>query len=713
MRKKKMWKQLLAIVVAFALFVTAQMPSQLISASTTNSYDFSKMSYDSGWSCSYSISSGKATISYSKLYGEARFSLPETLDMSLCTSVSFKVASTGGNIAFKLYNTAGDEVAVRYNYNASGTCSFVPDTSDKVNMIGIMSQADDAITATITNVSFVMEEGTTTTTAPIQTGSTLLNTYATVLNYTGSCVTPNQLSNSNTLAVVKSQYNSVTMENEMKPDAVLNSNCLSISDAKALGYYIPSGYTESTVPRLNFSNVDKVMQICYENGLKLRAHTLVWHSQTPDWFFRSGYSSGGSYVSQSVMDARMEFYVKSVMSHVYDSQYGSVVYAWDVVNEYFHASNSGWQTIYGSVSSLGAKPSFVKKAFQFAYECLEDYGLTNSVSLFYNDYNTYLVSDDIITMINWINAEKKICAGVGMQSHLATSYPSVSLYRNTILQFANEGFEIQITELDVTCSNLDTQAQYYYDLMTAILAMKKAGANITGVTWWGLYDSVSWRSSQNPLLFSSLTTPKAAYTSVLQAYADAGYTTETSPSPSVSVEPSKSPSPSPSASVEPSKSPSPSPSASVVPSESTSPSPSASAGTSPSAVKPVVTLTAQLSGSINLSGSITSAGSEPVDFSKLVIRYKYTRDGNVAQNFWCDSAGLQLNVSPYYVSMAQNVAITFGNGYADITFDTNDTLQTGTGSLNLGIRIAQEDWSSYSGFVDNGFEVYYDGQLIA
>lgn len=359
--------------------------------------------------------------------------------------------------------------------------------------------------------------------AEVPSNATLLNTYGSLFGHVGTCVNPSQLSNSSTLNFVKSQYNSVTMENEMKPDAVLRASTMSVSQAKALGYYIPDNYKESTVPTLNFSTIDSVMKTCYQNGLKLRAHTLVWHSQTPDWYFRTGYSSGGSYVSQSVMNARLEFYVKSVMNHVCSSSYGSVVYAWDVANEYVHASNSGWQKIYGNVSTTGTTPSFVKKAFQYAYDCLSYYKLTDSVSLFYNDYNTYIDADKIISMINWINSDKKICSGIGMQSHLSSTYPSASYYKTALDKFVKQGYEIQITELDAKGSSDADQADYYYNIMSAVLSAKKAGGKITGVTWWGLYDSVSWRTGDNPLLFSSLNTPKQSYKSVLQAYIDAGY----------------------------------------------------------------------------------------------------------------------------------------------------------------------------------------------
>jgi len=348
---------------------------------------------------------------------------------------------------------------------------------------------------------------------------TLLNTYGKVFGRSGNCVTLNQLNDSATLSHIKSHYNSITLENEMKPDALLGASPSLISQetAKDWGYYIPSSMQDTYVPKINFDTVDQVLKICYENGIGVRAHTLVWHSQTPDWFFRVGYSDSYGYVSESQMNNRMEYYIKSVMNHVYSGKYGSVVYTWDVVNEYLHATPSGWNKIYGN---CGNKPAFVKCAFQYAYDCLDYFNLTNSVSLMYNDFNTYMEAGDIITMINYINAEKKICNGVGMQSHLETTFPSVSYYTAALQAFVNAGFEVQITELDVANKSDEDLAEYLYDLMKNVLNIKKSGGNITGLTWWGISDQVTWIQGQRPLIFSSLDVPKSAYYNVIQAYKD-------------------------------------------------------------------------------------------------------------------------------------------------------------------------------------------------
>lgn len=363
----------------------------------------------------------------------------------------------------------------------------------------------------------------TASAATVPSNANLLNTYKNVFGKVGTTSSASAFFDNNTRQLITKEYNSYTAENEMKPDAILGgyAQTISVSQAKSMGYYIPYGYSESTVPKLNFSTVDNLLKTCYENGLSMRGHTLVWHSQTPDWFFRYGYNANSGYVDQNTMNKRMEFFIKTYMGHVCSSQYSSVVYAWDVVNEFLHASNSGWQKIYGNPSPYA---DFIKQAFRYAYDTLSYFKQTDKVKLFYNDYNTYMEVDDVIKLINNINSSGKICAGVGMQSHLTTSFPSVAYYKNALSKFRQAGFEIQVTELDVGCTSEYTQAQYYYDLMTAILEEKKAGANITALVFWGLCDNTSWRKNEKPLLYSNYNVKKPAYDKVLQAYFDAGYT---------------------------------------------------------------------------------------------------------------------------------------------------------------------------------------------
>ena len=261
-----------------------------------------------------------------------------------------------------------------------------------------------------------------------------------VLSYNTSWNDGYQMQSDETMKFVKHHYNSYTLENELKPAQILSdwSGTISVSEAKKLGYVIPDGYTESTVGKLNFDSVDKILEIANQYGLQMRGHVMQWHQQTSTRFFKEGYSSSGANVSKEVMDKRLEFYIRSVMKHVMDKEKsltgkaGSLVYCWDITNEYTHRTNdpaaTSWMDVYGN---MGLKPTYVKKAYEIAYDELKQYGLQEDVTLFYNDYNEYDVADEIVELINYINEgeEAKICGGIGMQSHITVNYP-IRLLKN-------------------------------------------------------------------------------------------------------------------------------------------------------------------------------------------------------------------------------------------------------------------------------------------
>ena len=357
--------------------------------------------------------------------------------------------------------------------------------------------------------------------ANLPEGINLKNTYGETFGHIGTCINGRQFSDPAALALIKENYNSITMENEMKPDAVLGNSAtlISVDEAKTLGYVIPENYKESTVPQLNFYYTDRAIQFCVDNNMGLRGHTLVWHSQTPSWFFREGYKRDGAFVAPEVMDARLEFFIRSVMGHVYDNENGSVLYSWDVVNEYVHANNAGWKEVYGEE---GLSAGFVKKAFVIADDVLRQYGNREEVSLLYNDFNTYSETLQILNLLEFVNADGKVCDGVGMQSHLTVDNPHVIKFTTAMKKFLEAGHEVHITELDVGNTNDLYQAKYCYDLMTKILELKKEGAAINGITWWGLADTNSWRPGEKALMYKTLKTPKLSYYRVMEAYVDAG-----------------------------------------------------------------------------------------------------------------------------------------------------------------------------------------------
>lgn len=342
---------------------------------------------------------------------------------------------------------------------------------------------------------------TLTPTQGVKLGTSLYKRYEGYF-YFGTCVSASYLNNSKVTELLLEQFNSITCENEMKPDALLNQyQCQS------------QGKVVVTVP----SNTKKILDWAKKNGLKVRGHVLVWYSQTPDWFFREGFRSDGALVSREEMLSRMESYIKQVLNYC-DTNYPGMFYAWDVVNEAFTDDGTGyrdcnWYKILGE--------DYITEAFRFARKYA-----SSGTKLFYNDFNTYInYSDKIKTtrICNLVKELKKenLIDGVGMQAHLDVSYPSADDFVKTVTTFSNLGVEVQITELDVTttasAAGWKQQGEYLDRIFSALEKNDRTGVcNLTSVSVWGIADSYSWRASQDPLLFDDNLKPKAAYYSVLQ-----------------------------------------------------------------------------------------------------------------------------------------------------------------------------------------------------
>jgi len=332
--------------------------------------------------------------------------------------------------------------------------------------------------------------------------------------------------------VVLREFNSITPENELKPDATIVAN----------------GSTDDNVKVQLNNGAKAIMQFCSDNKIPMRGHTLVWHSQTPDWFFRTGFTSSGTLVSKAVMKKRMESYIKNMFALIKSSYPNLNLYAYDVVNE--AASESGgprtagsgdgksmWVQVYGD-------NSFIEEAFTFARQYAPA-----TTKLFYNDYNEYIatkrnyIANSIVKPLK----EKGLLDGMGMQSHLdvrtGTPYPSPADYGAAITTYKNLGVEIHVSELDATVENgnesyFPAQATYYKNIMNEILT--KGGSAITAVVVWGIQDDQSWRKARKPLLFDASGNKKAAYNELVKLIPESEWNKPSSPSSSSIAAPSSS-----------------------------------------------------------------------------------------------------------------------------------------------------------------------------
>lgn len=327
----------------------------------------------------------------------------------------------------------------------------------------------------------------------------------------GVAVSALELEDPTRVAIIQKHFNSITMGNEMKPENLLNRS-VSASDIEKY----------NTEPAINFENIDEALTFAKENNMAMRGHTLVWHSQTPDWFFKEGYSNTADApnVSSEVMLARMESYIKQVLEYC-AKNYPGIVVCWDVVNEAINTPDKIDGGLRDSLWYQVAGPDFIEKAFEYARKYAEP-----GTKLFYNDYNCFekVKLNAIYNLCDKLN-QKGIIDGIGVQSHLKVNSPSMGDYENCIVTLGKLGLEINVTELDID-QTLNTEegqmemARKYrriFNMYANVMDAKQA--NITNVTIWGLSDENSWLNDgvlKYPLLFDEYLQPKPAFWGVAQ-----------------------------------------------------------------------------------------------------------------------------------------------------------------------------------------------------
>lgn len=264
------------------------------------------------------------------------------------------------------------------------------------------------------------------------------------VEYMGVALPVSSLDNENTMKLVEKHFNSVTCENEMKPESILGSGEPGVSTLEEL---------ES---KLNFESADKVARHFAEYNknnpsepIKMRGHVFVWHSQTPTWWFREDFKSDGAYVSKEEMNKRIDWYIEKVGKH-FDTEFPGLIYAWDVVNE--QASDAGgirmgtdWAAIYGGSTE------YILQAFKSA-----DQYLAEDTILFYNDYND---CDPVkaATICRFLKEIREVLTegrklGAGMQGHHDMLTPTYETIETATRKYAEIADVVHITELDIKSS---------------------------------------------------------------------------------------------------------------------------------------------------------------------------------------------------------------------------------------------------------------------
>ncbi|MFE7759460.1 endo-1,4-beta-xylanase [Streptomyces sp. NPDC057418] len=305
---------------------------------------------------------------------------------------------------------------------------------------------------------------------PAEAVGTLGNAAAAKGRYFGTAVAAHHLGEAQYASTLDAQFDSVTPENEMKWDAI-----------------------ESTRNSFNYSSADQIVNRARSKGMKVRGHTLVWHSQLPGWV-------GG--LGTADLRTAMNNHITQVMTH-----YKGKIDSWDVVNEAYQDGSSGARRSSPFQDKLGN--GFIEEAFRTAR------AVDAGAKLCYNDYNTdgqNAKSNAVYAMVKDFKQRGVPIDCVGFQSHFNSNSPVPSDYRANLQRFADLGVDVQITELDIEGSG-SSQAASYSSVVNACLAVTRC----TGITVWGVTDKYSWRSSGTPLLFDGNYNTKPAYDAVLTA----------------------------------------------------------------------------------------------------------------------------------------------------------------------------------------------------
>ncbi len=306
--------------------------------------------------------------------------------------------------------------------------------------------------------------------------------------------------------LIVKEFNAITPENHMKAENI---------------------HPEKN--RYDFFLADKFVELGQKNNMYVVGHTLIWHSQLPQFARKINHPDS--------LKNFMQEHITQVAG-----RYAGKINSWDVVNEAIEDNGTFRKSIFYNL--LGE--DFIKLAFDLAAKA------DPNAILYYNDYNNEQPAKRkaTIEMIKKLQASGTKIDGVGIQGHWSINTLNLKEIEDAIVEYASLGIKVAFTELDLTVlpnpwdlKGADVNQNFpnspfmnpypdaLPDSVQKVLATKyvelfelfnKHADKIERVTFWGVNDSHSWlnnfpiRGRTNyPLLFDKNYQPKPAYFSVL------------------------------------------------------------------------------------------------------------------------------------------------------------------------------------------------------
>jgi GH35 family endo-1,4-beta-xylanase/enterochelin esterase-like enzyme len=336
----------------------------------------------------------------------------------------------------------------------------------------------------------------------------------------GTILSTGALQGNNPLDVTLAQthFSAMTPENSLKPGSV-----------------------QPTEGKFTFDEGDRLVEIAQKSGAAPIGHCLVWHSQTPRWFFEG---TNGQPVTREQALARLRTHISTVVG-----RYKGRIKEWDVVNE---AINDGPGVLRPSPWLKAIGDDYIAEAFRAAHAA------DPKAILIYNDYNIELgyKRPKALELLKSLLDKKVPIHAVGIQCHWRLDGPNLSEVEESIKAFSALGLKVMITELDMgvlptkyqgadinfreamtpeqqavmnpytqglPAAVAEQQAERYRQAFEMFLRHKDV---IGRVTFWGVKDSESWLNNfpvrgrtEYPLLFDRNGSPKPAFFAVEKAAA--------------------------------------------------------------------------------------------------------------------------------------------------------------------------------------------------
>ncbi|WP_020619980.1 endo-1,4-beta-xylanase [Paenibacillus daejeonensis] len=285
--------------------------------------------------------------------------------------------------------------------------------------------------------------------------------------------------------------------------------------------------------QFRFEPADRIVAFARENGMALRFHTLVWHNQSPDWFFLDeNWQPMAEETDEAKREANKQLVLERLETHVRTvvERYKDDIVSWDVVNEVIEPGDpdgmraSLWYELTGT--------DYIATAFRAAREAGGP-----DIRLYINDYNTNELRkrDRLHELVQSLLADGVPIDGVGHQTHINYRWPSVDSIITSMQMFAELGLVNEVTELDMSVyeyqdrsdlglpipeDRLEAQAQRYGELFRAL---QEHSDIIDGVVFWGIADNHTWLNgfpverTDAPMPFDRELQPKPAYWAILEA----------------------------------------------------------------------------------------------------------------------------------------------------------------------------------------------------